>query len=663
MRTVRARLAMVGAGILLGCCVSGAASSAPHVGLETTTLVSVPDRISAFAQDGPRLAWCGRGVRVLDLRTRRSVAVDQPRSPGCEGLPGTIAIAGARVVWEAVIEEGNSFVAVDAVTAATNDRRNRNLGEFWIAGKEDEWSWPLLTAGDDSTLVYYSACNLAGNCHRLRNDVRRVVGRKARRLFDVALPRALVRSDVADVSDLHPRVLALAAAGTRVAVLEDLHPCPCNLGPQWSPDGKTIAWSRQGIVYVMNADGSGERRISPVGHGEGSTGPPLWSPDGTRLAYEYDTFRRREVHLVNADGSGHRRLTPGGKPTWSPSGRKLSFVRNSDVWTIDADGSGARRLTSDQRGTKTAATWSPDGATLAAVRAVGKRCAVGLYLIRADGGGKRRIAGTKECYPTTPRWSPRGDRIAFRDRGSIVVVNADGSGRLGLAKGGFAPVWSPDGRRIVFSTLRLFVVSSTGGVARPVTPQNMWAGSPAWSPDGRTIVFDADAPFDHDRFRNGVYSVAPDGSGLKKLAPDDVTGIDLRDARTGTRVASFLTPGGAYVMALSRAYLALLVRTPGRPDELRVYRPQSGALVASTLLPASRNDYSPQLAVTADGIVVFRVGRSIRAFDARTKVVRRISAARTTPAGFSVDGRRLAWVEYRRGRSVVRAVVLPARLP
>jgi Tol biopolymer transport system component len=680
---MRVRVVAASAVVATVCSATGAAFPTHPAALRATTLAVVPGGIGAFAQDGSRLAWirlgvpCGRRIEAFDLRSKRRVSLEQRTARACSGSSGAadavaIAIAGPRVVWENVVGYGNTQLYRRVLTAVVSDRRTRTADELGIFGDLDTWPPPLV-AGDDATLVFHSACNGGEDCHPLRNDVRAIVGGRARRLFRLSLPSQVAAGDVVSVASLHPRPLGLAAAGTDVAVLEDLYPCPCNESPQWSPDGAQIAWSRAGTIYVMNADGSGKRRLTPVRGAGSRVQAPRWSPDGAKLAYGYrrQTYRGpSELHVVDADGSGNRRLTAGSEPWWSPSGQKLSFVRDSDVWTINSDGTGERRLTSDRRGAPTGAVWSPDGAKLVAARGKGGEsrdlCSEGLYVIRADGGGQTRIARADECGPSTPRWSPSGDRIAFGDNGRVVVGTETGERRtLGT---GAHPVWSPDGTRLSFTlteqqTGRIAVVSASVAAPVAITPPSLSAARPSWSPDGGTIAFGDVAPEEaFDRRRAGIYSVAADGSALRKLAPDGQTGVDLRDARTGGRIASFLVPGDGYRLALSRSYAALFVRAAStQATLLQLYQPRTGTLVRS--IPVSTTiDARPSLAVSDDGIAVFAVGRRIRALDARTGAIRTLADARSRPIGLSIDGRRLAWAENRGRRGVVRALVLPPRL-
>src|SRR5688572_30648109 len=61
-----------------------------------------------------------------------------------------------------------------------------------------------------------------------------------------------------------------------------------------------------GTVYVMNADGSGQRRLTNGGvPGCGQEGGHAWSPDGRQIAINANNG----IYVMNADGSGERRLT------------------------------------------------------------------------------------------------------------------------------------------------------------------------------------------------------------------------------------------------------------------------------------------------------------------------------------------------------------------
>jgi len=119
--------------------------------------------------------------------------------------------------------------------------------------------------------------------------------------------------------------------------------------PNWSADGSRFAFTvgptGQEIIHVMDSDGMNRRSLGVSGTW------PTWSPDGARI-----TFHSREdgqIWVVNADGSGARRLTDlaisTGAPAFTPDGRSVIFhaPRTGDesrLWIVGLDGGEPRLL-------------------------------------------------------------------------------------------------------------------------------------------------------------------------------------------------------------------------------------------------------------------------------------------------------------------------------
>ena len=240
-----------------------------------------------------------------------------------------------------------------------------------------------------------------------------------------------------------------------------------------------IAFVRDGQIFTVNPDGTGAAPFFSTHMAEERS--PAWSSDGSKLAFVSGTGTA-EIFIVNANGTGLKRLTndaganiTDNSPTWSPDGQKIAWRRAPvgatfhDIYIMDAvdfnnDGNGDNRvqITSLVPANNSAGrpSWSPGGTKIA--------------FTRGFAGGSQQIAtmnvdGTSQnpvLTSTVPNadddaaWSPDGSKIAFRRiinaAHQIVVVNINGSGDTVLTTDAGSsqrePAWSPDGTRIAFNS-------------------------------------------------------------------------------------------------------------------------------------------------------------------------------------------------------------------
>lgn len=189
--------------------------------------------------------------------------------------------------------------------------------------------------------------------------------------------------------------------------------------PSFSPRGDQVVFSRCSFkspfpctLYRVNLNGKALTQLTHSAD-ESEDAFPVYSPDGTRIAFE-SIFRGgflSRVFVMNADGSQIRPITPpelgGNEPGWAPDGSRIAFQtydtflgdfsQNEEIWSIDPDGNDLKQLT-------------------------------------RINDSRRRVYGAAP-HDLAPSWSPGGDAVVFeRDNGpftkhSILILNVQ-SGSL-----------------------------------------------------------------------------------------------------------------------------------------------------------------------------------------------------------------------------------------
>jgi hypothetical protein len=260
--------------------------------------------------------------------------------------------------------------------------------------------------------------------------------------------------------------------------------------PVWSPDGTMIAFNRHVSggyrLWTMRADGTLARQLTSVP----IVGNSSWSPDGSRLVFGGEPGSDIELYTINVDGTGLQKITDTGGyasyPQWASTGRIYYYgsaapTEISLLHAIDPDGSNHAVLV-DQAISGLAV--SPDGSTLAYGLGVDP---VQLHVGPAEGGPSIQLTDTQGA--NIPRsFSPDGSRILFistrsSDVGRYFTISPDGV----------------DERELVTD----MSTEPTGG---------------SWGP--RTFVDIASSPF-RDDIQWAISAGITDGCWIAKFCPGD----------------------------------------------------------------------------------------------------------------------------------------------
>lgn len=285
-------------------------------------------------------------------------------------------------------------------------------------------------------------------------------------------------------------LLAIALAGCKSSTGPSINPVVLDTYPAWSPDGRTIAFTRSSKeIWTLDVASGAMARLA-----DGVL--PAWSPDGARLGY---VNRGRYYTQVMASGDTTSVALSGRYPTHDADWSRLAFGRGRNtfgdtlngIWIIGDTITTARqvfRATESSLPDVNMLAWSPTDSTIAFMSHVVEG-AEEIYLFHLRDSSLVLLT-SGALLNRDPAWSPDGRSIAWaraeagdtNPLSGIWVMDQDGLHQRHVVTGGvkettaLSPAWSPTGQQIVYSgynddsdTFTLWVVNGDGTGAHQVT--------------------------------------------------------------------------------------------------------------------------------------------------------------------------------------------------
>ena len=288
--------------------------------------------------------------------------------------------------------------------------------------------------------------------------------------------------------------------------------------PRWSPDGKKIAFTTGGQIWVMDTDGDDKKQLTKNSTGAGGT---VWSPDSNWIAFTSEVYPDCNDDECN---KGKDEAAEKSKVKAHITERLLyrhwnewRDVKRSHVFVVSVKGGNARDITPGDFDSPPYAassnvdfSFSPDGKELAFVKNPDKVEATStnsdIYVIALAGGAPRNITARNRGYDATPVYTKDGRSIIYRsqatagfeaDRWRLMKYDRATGASKEIVRGFDQQVdefvLAPDGDSVYFVAGErghhpIFKVPFSGGAATRVV-SDVFATNLNITSDGRALVF------------------------------------------------------------------------------------------------------------------------------------------------------------------------------
>lgn len=278
------------------------------------------------------------------------------------------------------------------------------------------------------------------------------------------------------------------------------------------PASDVLSFIRSGQLWVMRWDGSEMRPL--VAQAKQS----FWFPSPSRSGSHFLAWMSRpdgtqDVVRIESDGTiteltnyeeralpQMKNLRLGNAPVYSPDGTRIAYSFNGNIWTMDASGFNPETIVAD--GNSWSPAWSPDGKRLAYVNGHGGH--YDLWLTATDSRDSWQVTDFGDYTLGQPRWTSNGEKVLLtrsqKDESDIVLVvtadidqplvDADTITKDRLSSGAS---FDPDGRKLIMSSARgdgatweIWISDVNGENQRQLTKGG--GSSPAWLRPGTSTA-------------------------------------------------------------------------------------------------------------------------------------------------------------------------------